>query len=295
MTTRIGLLGSDADCELLQRLLAGEGEVWRLSPGETEQAVRDGTLSLLILGPAGEWWAGFDGLATLPVEAARHPVMVLALVPRGDSAALELAFDRGVADCASYPIDDGEVRARIRALLRRKETADRLRAEAVEARRLAHVDPVTGLWNRHYLDMELAAAMARAQASLTPLTLLMIDIDGFKPINDRHGHAAGDRVLHAVGTRLASSVRSVDTVARFGGDELVVIMPGVPLAAARGVAERLRALIADTPVLMPLPTTVSIGLAEMIDGDEALALLARADTALYTAKMAGRNRVEEAA
>lgn len=294
MKQRIGLIGTQADCDRLRQLLQGDGEVERLDAATAAAAVRDNHLGLLIMSPVGEWWAGLDDLAGLQAEAARHPIMVLALVPRGDSAALAHAFECGVADCAAYPIDDGEITVRVRALLRRKDTADRLRAEAVEARRLAHVDPVTGLWNRHYLDAELGAAIAKAQTELSPLTLLMIDIDGFKPINDHHGHATGDRVLQAIGARLNANVRSLDTVARFGGDEMVVIMPDVSLEAARSIAERLRAMIADTAITVPMGITVSIGLAEMIDGDDALTLLARADDALYAAKLAGRNRVEAA-
>ncbi|MGI4878893.1 MAG: diguanylate cyclase, partial [Janthinobacterium lividum] len=276
MTARIGLLGTSADCEVLEGLLAGEGDVVVLDDASAQAAVRAGELALLVVSPDGDWWRGIDRMTALQA-AARHPVTMMALVPRGDSAALAFAFDQGVADCAAYPIDRAEVRTRVRALLRRKQVADHLRAEATEARRLAHTDPLTGLWNRNYLETELEESLLRSQVTRVPLALLMIDIDAFKPVNDRHGHAAGDGVLKAIGVRINANIRGIDTLARVGGDELVVVMPEIGMAVARTVAERLRALVADTPVFGSLSVTVSIGVAETVEGEDSAQLLARAD------------------
>jgi len=295
VAARIGIISGWADYQLIRSVIAGEGDVVRLGPADAAAALHAGDFALIVLAPDGDWWRQQPSMAALYAEAARHSLAVLALVPCGDPAALAHAFESGVADCAYYPIDCDEVRTRVRALLRRKLTVDRLRTEAADARRLAHTDPVTGLWNRHYLNTELAAAIVRAQTLLLPLALLMIDIDAFKPVNDRHGHAAGDRVLKAIGARLSGSIRGIDTLARFGGDELVVVMPDIGIGAACQVAERLRGLIADTPIILTLPITVSIGVAELAENDDPATLLARADVALYAAKLAGRNRVAEAA
>jgi two-component system cell cycle response regulator len=289
----IGLIANLADYAALSPLLAGDGVTRMLDERSAIAAVRTGTVDLLIVAPRSDWWAEVAGVADLEAEAKRAQVTVLAMVPRGDSAALAAAFDSGVADCVAYPFDADEVVVRVRTLLRRKAAAERRRADAAEVRRLALTDPVTGLWNRHHLDADLAVKIARAQATARPLSLLMIDIDRFKPINDRHGHAIGDKVLRSVAARLAGGIRSGDTLARFGGDELALVMPDTALAVAAGVAERLRGLVADN-IEVPFAVTVSIGVAELAFDEPAELLLIRADRALYAAKFDGRNCIAAA-
>ena len=256
-------------------------------------ALRRGEIDLLIVAPRFQWWDERAAIEEITAEATRAEIAVLALVPAGDSDALRLAFDIGVADCAAHPVDADEAAVRVAALLHRKTTADRLRAEAAAVRRLALTDPVTGLWNRHYLDTELAARIEAALAAARPLSVLMIDIDRFKLINDRHGHTIGDQVLHAVAARLAGGIRGNDILARFGGDELVIVMPDTDIVAAAIVAERLRQRVADAPTV-PFQITISVGVAELGFDEPSSSVLARADKALYQAKIAGRNQVAAA-
>lgn len=237
-------------------------------------------------------------LAELGDEPRLHDVPVLALAPPGDRRALVSVLELGAADCAVLPLAEGEAEARVKALLRRKHNADRLAAEQRKVHRLATLDAVTGVFNRHYLDGRINAAMTESRAQSTPLAVLMLDIDAFKVVNDRLGHAAGDRALAAIAARLVANVRSIDTVARYGGDELAVVMPTTDLATARRIADRLCAAVADSvlPGVDTTQVTVSIGVAAMNAGDaDGAALLARADAALYAAKRAGRNRVASAA
>lgn len=290
---RIGVIGKREDCDQLAGVLAGDNVVW-LGLSAARAAVRAGDIDLLVVGPERRRLRGIARVAeALRAEPNRRDVLMLALIARDDPAALAVAFDSGVADCAAYPIDAHELGARVRALQRRRQTDDRLRADVDEAQRLVRTDPVTGLSSRRHLDAELASALLLARTAALPLAVLMIDIDGFKSINDRWGHAAGDQMLHAVGARLAANIRAVDTLARYGGDELVVVMPGVAADAGRRIAERLRRAIAGTPITTS-SATVSIGLATMVAGDDAAALLKRADAALYAAKLGGRNRVAAA-
>jgi diguanylate cyclase (GGDEF)-like protein len=161
----------------------------------------------------------------------------------------------------------------------------------------AWTDALTGLHNRRWLDDRLVRMVARHARAATPLSLLVVDIDHFKGINDCHGHAAGDAVLAAVARTVMTSMRPTDLAARYGGEEIVVILPETQLAGAVVAADRLRRRIADTTVEAPsgshLPAvTVSIGVAELRPGETAEALFARADAALYAAKRAGRDRVE---
>jgi two-component system, cell cycle response regulator len=176
--------------------------------------------------------------------------------------------------------------------VRRKRYQDRLRAELGHALELAAIDPLTGLYNRRYLTRHL-----RGLLHTTPedVSLLMIDVDRFKRLNDALGHAAGDRALQAVAATLQANTRASDTLSRLGGEEFVVVMPGTSAAEAIAAAERLRqsvaALDGEFSPGQPNGLTVSIGIARSGHSIEPEALLGAADSALYKAKRAGRNRV----
>ncbi|MDZ3823783.1 MAG: GGDEF domain-containing protein [Pseudoxanthomonas sp.] len=163
-------------------------------------------------------------------------------------------------------------------------------------RRLAQVDGLTGIANRHHFTGQAAELLARAAREGMPATLLMFDLDLFKAINDRHGHAAGDWALRQVARSCARDLREGDLFGRLGGEEFAVLLPGLDAAAALAMAERLRAGIEEidtTPAGARFPITASFGLAEGRGASADLdALLVRADRALYRAKRAGRNRVE---
>ncbi len=177
--------------------------------------------------------------------------------------------------------------------------AERTR-ELIEANakllKLASIDSLTGVMNRRRFMEVAEVERERACRHRRPLSLLLIDLDRFKLINDNYGHHAGDRVIcHAV-DRIAETLRTADSLARYGGEELVVLLPETGLEAAGRVAERVRAVIDSTPILHEghaIPLTISIGAAEWQGESENLvALLDRADRALYCAKQSGRNRVE---
>jgi diguanylate cyclase (GGDEF)-like protein len=157
-------------------------------------------------------------------------------------------------------------------------------------------DGLTGLLNRRSMEELLAAQLQRSRRSAEPFAVLMLDMDHFKAINDRLGHAVGDLALKHAATELAAALRKVDRLGRFGGEEFVALLPGITLAEAQAVAERLRAQIAALPLAHPggsVVLSVSIGLAAWQGEDEDLSrLLVRADQALYRAKQGGRDRVE---
>ncbi len=302
MTVRLGFIGSDNDLgEQLRVLLPPASSLAILTFAEAVDLIKAGELTVLIVALDGSSWR--DALARmvdLQAVGDEYPVAVFVLVPRDDPAALVKAFDLRVADVATLPMDPHEVRARLAAVVRRRQVAIARAAETRAAWRLAVIDPVTGLYNRHHLDSMLPAAFDSARAGNRPLALLMIDLDALKPFNDRWGHAAGDRVLRTVAEALQAGLRLTDTVARFGGDEIVVVMPDTDSATARALAARLVRMVEQTPVARaadgPIGMTISIGMAAMSGDDaDAEALLLRADAALYAAKRAGRNRVAEAA
>jgi diguanylate cyclase (GGDEF)-like protein/PAS domain S-box-containing protein len=170
-----------------------------------------------------------------------------------------------------------------------RDISDRKLYEA-ELTRLAVTDPVTGLWNRRHTGELLAADLAQAQRHGQSLTLLMVDIDHFKAINDTHGHQTGDRVLIEVARRLQDNIRSTDVVGRWGGEEFMILLRYCTLQDGVATADKLRSLIADSPI-GPVGVRISVGAATLQAGEDLDAWVARADSAMYRAKRAGRNTV----
>lgn len=202
-----------------------------------------------------------------------------------------------------------QLRAQSRLFVTRVE-AEQARLQAERARleaQIAHTraaefeahalsDQLTGLANRRHLDMQLPLLLGHAEQRAQPLTLALVDVDLFKSVNDRFGHAVGDRVLAALAQMLRENTRGSDLVARIGGEEFLLVLPDAPPADALEVCERLRARVAahDWSVLAPgLTVTLSLGLAHAPDY-AAQPLFERADAAMYRAKHLGRNRVETA-
>ena len=168
-------------------------------------------------------------------------------------------------------------------------------AEVIEQEALATIDALTGVLLRRPFLERAHLALANVQAAQQPAAVLMLDLDGFKRINDTLGHMAGDAVLQEVAHRVNRMVRPADLVGRFGGEEFICLLPGVDPADALGIAERMRESVAASPIIVngrPVAQTVSIGLsAAPRDGHDLEALIAKADKALYSAKRGGRNRV----
>ncbi|WP_026362844.1 PleD family two-component system response regulator [Methylopila sp. M107] len=243
---------------------------------------------------------GFDPLRLCAqirsLERTRTLPVVLIADPDEHGRVLR-ALDVGVNDYILRPLDPNELIARIRTQVRRHRYTSRLRNNLQVSMELAVTDDLTGLHNRRYMEMHLQALFDQAAARGRALSALVVDIDFFKSVNDRHGHDAGDEVLREFSRRLKASVRGIDLAVRLGGEEFVVVMPETEVAVARLVAERIRAKVATKPFSLgagqgAIDVTVSVGVASHLGaGDDPAALLKRADVALYRAKADGRNRV----
>ena len=228
---------------------------------------------------------------------------ILAVVRHGDTRKLVRALDIGVNDYVTRPVDRNELTARVTTQLRRKRYVDQLRSSFQVSLEMAVTDQLTGLYNRRYLASHLSAMFDRAYWTGRPLSVMVLDIDHFKNVNDTHGHDVGDKVLKEFAERIANSVRGIDLACRYGGEEFLIAMPDTDLAFASVVAERLRHEIANAKFNLnagrdELNVTVSIGLSSTENGpeeDSAQKLIKRADEALYEAKSAGRNRVIKSA
>jgi len=230
-------------------------------------------------------------------EAYRQ-LPILLLADEGELPRLAKGLDLGANDYLIRPVDRNELLARVRSQVRRMRLQERLHENYRRSLSLALTDELTGLYNRRYVVAHLEELLLRKGADNGPgeTTLMMFDVDHFKAVNDQHGHPAGDDVLRQLADRALRGVRSIDLVARLGGEEFVVVMPETDLNAGVMVAERLRQAIASEPFLIHAigerrPVTISIGVAVAASGDTVDTLLQRADDALYEAKNAGRNKV----
>ncbi|HTI85357.1 MAG TPA: PleD family two-component system response regulator [Alphaproteobacteria bacterium] len=224
---------------------------------------------------------------------------VLLLLGQEELGGLVKGFDIGINDYLFRPIDSNELRARVRTQVRRKRYQDGLQDTYQRSLAMALTDGLTGLYNRRYFEAHLESTITRARTGGNEVSLLMMDLDHFKKINDTHGHATGDCVLKEVAHRLSHGIREVDLVARIGGEEFVVVMPDSTDGIGVKVADRLRLAVASTPFETPPPAgalsvTVSVGVAVVGVGESGADALRRADEALYRAKSQGRNRVAPA-
>jgi two-component system, cell cycle response regulator len=249
-------------------------------------------------------------LADLRSRAATRHAATMVILPEGRDSLGAMALDMGADDLATQTTSAEELAHRVRTLLRRKSLADRRRDGVRAGLQAAITDPLTGLYNRRLAMAELGRMVDGSLAQTGHLAVMMLDIDHFKRVNDTWGHAAGDRVLVEVAARLRANLRGMDLIARMGGEEFLVAIPGTGLEGARGAAERLRRVVEDHPFALTdgrpgdkatgtISVTVSVGVAMCgadvgADGkmsDNLALLCARADRALYAAKTAGRNMV----
>lgn len=237
-----------------------------------------------------------DNLGTRPLQLearGSHELHLLVQVFNGMAAKLRRVFD----DNAALMRDLKEANATLQA---------RVEERTRDLAHLARTDQLTGLSNRRELDEGLARAVLRAsEGTARPgsgtaaeggaaLSLVLADIDHFKSINDRYGHAAGDAVLVAFADVLRAGLRGGDALGRWGGEEFMILCPGTALEGARALAERLRRHVAEAEMPAVGRQTCSFGVAELCPGETVDGLLLRADAALYAAKHRGRNRVEAA-
>jgi two-component system cell cycle response regulator len=230
----------------------------------------------------------YDGLRLCShirsLERTRN-LPLLAIAEADDNAKLMRGLEIGVNDYLIRPVD------------KKRRYTERLRDNVQLSIEAAITDALTGLHNRRYMESHLGTLVEQAAARGKPLSILVLDIDFFKAVNDTYGHSAGDEVLKEFSQRLKKAVRGIDLACRYGGEEFVVVMPDTDIGVATMVAERLRRRIASEPFPInqnsrTVQATISIGIAAMHSCDDKAAdIVKRADQALYRAKRDGRNRI----
>ena len=165
-------------------------------------------------------------------------------------------------------------------------------AQSRRLRNMADTDPLTGAYNRRYFQLQVQAAFDQWQRNKRPASILLMDVDFFKRINDKWGHAVGDRVLRGLVELMTKRVRKVDTVCRYGGEEFAILLPETHAQGALHVAQEIRAMVEQARLAESDSVTISIGLCEVIGVQDIDHWVNLTDAALYLAKKKGRNRVE---
>ncbi|HYN08852.1 MAG TPA: diguanylate cyclase [Vicinamibacterales bacterium] len=238
-----------------------------------------------------------DGLAVCRAVRAQAPeyAYILLLTSMHRQEDRTLAYEAGVDDFLNKPLDVSDLRSRLRVGERVLDLqAKLLQAQAVLRHQATH-DHLTGLWNRRMILDTLARALETAIEEQQPIAVALADIDHFKQINDKHGHAAGDAVLRETADRMRAVLRAQDAIGRYGGEEFLLVLPDCDPGAAVSVLERARMGVVGRPVdagHVSLEVSVSAGVAWASARVESSALVQAADEALYRAKAGGRNRVE---
>jgi two-component system cell cycle response regulator len=287
-----------AEDEAVSRLLlTGLLESW----GYRVSIARDGDEAWQIL-QSPDWpllavldWVmpGMDGIdicRRLRADPHRRHAYVIMITSNDATSDLVTALEAGADDFVAKPFDVDELRVRLRA-------GQRIVDLQRELHRKASHDDLTGMFNRRMVVEMLAREHARALREKGCLSVGMLDIDYFKPVNDSFGHHAGDAVLQEVARRINASVREIDITGRYGGEEFLLVLPGCDATAAAVIAERVRSLISATPMTAlehEIHVTASIGVVTSTSppGADPQTLIADADRALYRAKARGRNRVD---
>jgi diguanylate cyclase (GGDEF)-like protein len=240
---------------------------------------------------------GFKFMNMVNTRQELRDIPIIMLTGREDRDLKIRGLEQGACDYVTKPFDAGELVARVKVQLKIKALQDELKKSNELLKELSNTDPLTHLNNRRYLTKALNSELLRAERTGDCLSLIIVDIDHFKKINDTYGHQNGDKVLTTIADVTQAHLRCYDIAARYGGEEFVLVLPGTSLAGGTEVAERLRAeveAISFAPPLDKLSVTISLGVALFPSPltDDMESLIRQADEALYRAKQQGRNRVE---
>jgi two-component system cell cycle response regulator len=289
----------DSSAERVKAAIGDKHDVKRVANPSEAPAVAGNAadpFELIVVNLDNEQYDGLRLCSQLKSLEATRQTPILIIVDPDDQQRLLRALDMGVNDYLMRPIDRQELLARANTQIRRWRYTEQLRSNVKASIEMAVTDALTGLYNRRYMETHLGHLVEHSVNRGKALSILAIDVDFFKAINDTHGHSTGDLVLQELANRIRLNTRNLDMCCRVGGEEFILVLPGTDVDTAEKIGERLRRTVAGRPFQVGpaqgVPVTVSIGVASLEGaGDHLQNILKRADDALYAAKREGRNRV----
>jgi two-component system cell cycle response regulator len=289
---------SPADAKLFKSLLNSLAcSMWIVQSGEEALSIcNNHDIDIIILDIILPGMDGYDVVKQIKENRTTQSTQIIAVTSLQGIESKIKGFDCGVDDYLVKPINFDEFRARVNSLIKKKAYFNRLMTNYEAAVQAAITDRLTGVYNKGYFQHYLKNELRRADRQSYPISILMLDVDDFKQINDRCGHLAGDRLLKAITEKLQQNLREIDVLTRFGGDEFAIVMPYTQKEEAAEIAERIRVLLETSHVEGndegALKLSISIGAADYTPGlGTAQDLIQKADKALCAAKMNGKNRV----
>jgi len=282
---------TESNIDILMELLGDDYEIYAATDGETAlEILEEEKIDLVLLDIMMPEIDGFEVCRRIRNNQRTKEIPVIFITALTDEESIEKAFDVGGNDYITKPFKPKEILARVRMQLRLKHYQE-------ELKRLASTDYLTGLYNRRYFFMIGNELLEIAKRYHKNMSVIILDIDKFKSINDTYGHDIGDVALKELSKTIKNRTRESDVVSRFGGEEFVILLPETSLEQAKKLAEDLRSSVEKIEINLPdnekLKFTISIGVAEVKveSGENLEKAIKNADEALYIAKETGRNKV----
>jgi len=276
--------------DILEELLDQYDVISTISGKDALKIIDEEEVDLILLDIMMPDMDGFEVCQILKSNERTKDIPIIFITARTDEDSIEKAYDLGGADYVTKPFRPKELLSRVKKELKYKDMVDKLNF-------LASIDPMTKLYNRRYFTKASSHILNLAKRDKKELSIIMIDIDKFKNVNDTYGHGIGDDVIISLAHKLIGHQRTSDIICRYGGEEFVILLPNTSILNAKSVAQKLRVDIEQSRVSLKenqeLKYTISLGVSQVDTQNEIdiEAALKRADEALYDAKESGRNRV----
>ncbi len=298
MSTILVVDDTDTNIEILSELLGDDYEIMAALDGEFAlEIANDDMPDLILLDIMMPDMDGYEVCEKLKLNPKTKDIPVIFITAKSDEESIEKAYDVGGIDFVTKPFKPKELKARVKTQLQVRKLINDLEKSQEELKLLASTDPLTKLYNRRYFSKISEHIIDLAKRDKTLASVIMLDIDKFKVVNDTYGHSVGDEVIINLSVQLQELTRNSDIICRYGGEEFVILLPETCAKGALIISEKIREKI--EMLTLPLEDnkklnyTVSIGVSEIqvVDDLNIEASLSRADEALYEAKESGRNRV----
>jgi len=289
---------TEINIDILLELLSDNYEITVALDGVSAlEIVEEEHIDLILLDIMMPDMDGYEVCKKLKSDPKTKDIPVVFITAKIDEDSIEKAYDVGGIDYVTKPFKPKELLARIKTQLTMQELIKKLEATHKELELLASIDPMTKLYNRRYFQTTAENILDLAKRDDKHLSILMLDIDKFKRINDTYGHPVGDQVIIHLANKLIQHQRKSDVICRFGGEEFLILLPNTSIDGAKIVSEKIRSDIEQSDITLEdgskLNFTVSIGVAiiDTKNDDNIEISIQKADNALYKAKESGRNRV----